>query len=86
MNRILANNKLYEVKRVYKRNEFTDLNKLIRIKNNNNFDALIQNDDFYLMCNEISEAEFIELKNEELIELNTKLNSELNNEVIKNDI
>ena len=64
LQRIRINDKQYEIKRVYKRHPDSNEQKLVEIKNNLQYDALIKNDQFYFLCNEITDAEFIDVVNE----------------------
>lgn len=70
LHKIEANGKSYEIKEVHKKYPDSDEKFLLFLKEKRDYDALIKNDKFYFLCNEISEAEFIELPNEDIKELN----------------
>ena len=63
--RINVADKQYEIKRAFKRqpeSDPIDEPKILEIKNSLGYDAMIKNDQFYFICNEITDVEFIETK------------------------
>ncbi len=79
LQRIRVGEKQYEIKRVYKRYIDSNEQKLVEIKNKSGYNALIKNDQFYFLCNEITDAEFTNI----LPETQQKQVTETNNEKIK---
>lgn len=75
--KIIANDKIYAIGRVIPRQPDSDEQMLITIKNNMGFEALIKNEQFYFLCNEITEAIFTEYPNEAVI--NTEINTQPDN-------
>jgi len=61
LQRIRVADKQFEIKRMYKRYIDSNEQKLIEIKNNLGYEALIKNDHFYFLCNEITDVEFTEI-------------------------
>ncbi len=53
--------KQYEIQRVYPRHPDSNEERLVNIKNGLGYDALIKNDQFYFLCNEITDAIFTEV-------------------------
>jgi len=86
--RIRVAEKQYEIKRVYKKYPDSDEQKLVQIKNNLGYEALIKNDQFYFLCNEITDAEFTEIlpeteqqvteTNNEELKLQEQINTQTN--------
>ena len=64
LHRIDANGKSYEIKEVHKRYPNSDDKLFLELKEMRGYEALVKNDQFYFLCNEISEAEFVDLPNE----------------------
>jgi hypothetical protein len=71
--RIQVEDKLYEIKQVFKRYPDSNEERLIQIKNNLRCEALIKNDQFYFLCNEITNAQFTDILTE--IKQVTKINN-----------
>ena len=65
MQRIKVGEKQYEIKRTYKKYADSDDNVFIEFKDKLGYDALVKNNEFYFICNEIIEAEFTEMTVEE---------------------
>lgn len=61
--RITVGDKQYEIKRIYKRYPDDNETKLIELKNNLGYEALIKNDQFHFLCNEITDAVFTDITN-----------------------
>lgn len=83
--RIRVGDKQYEIKRVYKRYPDSNEQKLVEIKNNFGHDALIKNDQFYFLCNEIIDVVFTDIikepeqiNNEELKLQDSEINTQNN--------
>jgi len=76
---IEANGKSYEIKEVHRKYPDSTEQEFLQLKINRNYDALIKNNDFYFLCNEISEAVFTELPVEGTIEGTKELNNAENN-------
>lgn len=76
--RIKVVDKQYEIKRVYKRYPDSNEQKLIEIKNNLGCDALIKNDQFYFLCNEITDAVFTDIVEEKINNDELKLQEAIN--------
>lgn len=77
--KIEANGKTYEIKIVYRRYPDDDEQFLLALKEKNRCDALIKNNTHYFICNEISEASFIELPNDNIKEIVTETTQSIEN-------
>ena len=82
LQRIKVGDKQYEIKRVYKRYPDSDESKIVEMKNRLGYEALVKNNQFYFLCNEITDAVFTDISEEEQIineelklqEINTQTN------------
>jgi len=77
---IEANEKSYEIKEVYKRHPDDDNEQqLLILKEKNRCDALIKNNTHYFLCNEITDAKFTELPNNDITEIVTETLKDIEN-------
>lgn len=77
--KIEANGKSYEIKEVHKKYPESNEEFFLRLKLHRGYDALIKNDQFYFLCNEIIEAQYTDLPNEPIKEAVNEELKELNN-------
>jgi hypothetical protein len=82
LHRIDANGKSYEIKEVHRKYPDSDDQQFIKLKDIRGYDALIRNEQFYFLCNEISEAEFVDLPNEPV---NEPVSEPVNEPINKNN-
>ena len=64
IHKINANGKSYEIKEVHPIYPDSNEQDFLKLKIMRGHDALIKNDKFYFLCNEILEAEFVDIPNE----------------------
>lgn len=77
LHKIDANDKSYEIKEVHKRYPDSDEPQFLQLKIIRGYDALIKNDQFYFLCNEISDANYTDIPNAPESESVNKINEEI---------
>lgn len=78
LQRIKVGDKQYEIKRVYKRYPDSDESKIVEMKNKLGYEALVKNNQFYFLCNEITDAVFTDISEEQIINEELKLQEPIN--------
>jgi len=68
LQKIEANGKSYAIKEIYPIHPDTIEQEFLKLKELRGYDALVRNDKFYFLCDEISEAIYSDVPNEPISE------------------